>query len=153
MKKMFFIMLAVAFSAASFGQNISGNWKLNESKSKLNEQFSLSPKSCKITQTDNELVIEKKSEFQGQAIDGTEKYTLDGKECTNPGFMETTKKSTVTISDDKKSVKITSKTELNDGGFVESVEVFSINGDNLMYDFKSTSSFGDLAETAVYDKI
>lgn len=152
MKKMFLFMLAVAFSAASFGQNISGNWKMNESKSKLNEQFSLSPKSLKITQDGNTLVLAKTVEFQGQSMESTENYTLDGKECSNPGFMDATKKSTVTVSEDKKTITITSKVTMENGD-ISSVEVFTMNGDNLVYDSKSSSSFGDMAETAVYDKI
>ncbi len=152
MKKMFLIMLAVAFSAVSFAQNISGNWKLNESKSKLNDQFSFSPKSLKVTQDDNTLVLVKTIEFQGQSMEATENYTLDGKECANPGFMDATKKSTVSISDDKKTIKIISKVTM-DNGDLDSEEVFSIDGDSLNFESKSTSSFGDMAETAVYDKI
>lgn len=146
-------MLAVAFSAATFGQNISGSWKLNDSKSKLNEQFSLSPKSMKVTQEGNTLVLVKTVEFQGQANESTEKYTLDGKECSNPGFMDATKKSTAVISPDNKTITITSKVSMGENE-INSVEVFSLNGDNnLVYDSKSNSSFGDMVETAVYDKL
>ena len=152
MKKMFLIMLAVAFSAASFGQNISGSWKLNDSKSKLNEQFSLSPKSMKVTQDGNTLVLAKTVVFQDQANESTEKYTLDGKECSNPGFMDATKKSTAVISADNKTITITSKVAMGETE-INSVEVFSLNGDSLVYESKSNSSFGDMVETAVYDKL
>jgi hypothetical protein len=151
MKKVLLFMLAVAFSAASFGQNISGDWKLNESKSKLNDQFSFSPKTLKVTQDANSLVLVKTVDFQGQSMETTEKYTLDGKECTNPGFMDSTKKSTVSVSDDKKTIKINSKVKM-DNGDLDSEEVFSVSGNTLTFESKSTSSFGDMAETAVYDK-
>ncbi|MBN1185763.1 MAG: hypothetical protein JXB49_26005 [Bacteroidales bacterium] len=152
MKRMFLIMLAVAFSAVSFGQDISGKWELNESKSKLNEQFSFSPKSLEITQDDNTLVLVKTVEFQGQSTNITEKYTLDGKECNNPGFMDATKKSTVSISDDKKIIKISSTISM-DNGSMNLEEVFSKNGDNFVFESKTSSSFGDTTETAVYNKL
>ena len=152
MKRMFFVMLAVAFSAVSFSQNISGNWKLNQSKSKLNDQFSFSPIALKVTQEGNTLVLNKTVDFQGQSMESSEKYTLDGKECSNPGFMDATKKSTVTISDDKKTIKILSKVSM-DNGDINTEETFSIDGGNLIFVSKSSSSFGDMEETAVYDKL
>lgn len=152
MKKLFLILIAVAFSAVSFGQDISGSWKLNESKSKLNDQFSFSPKALKVTQDGNTLVLAKTIEFQGQSMEASENYTLDGKECSNPGFMDATKKSTVTISDDKKTIKIISKVSM-DNGDINTEEVFSIDGDNLIFVSKSSSSFGEMEETAVYDKL
>ncbi len=152
MKRMFFIMLAVAFSAVSFGQTLSGSWKLNQSKSKLNDQFSFSPKVLKITQNGNSLALAKTLEFQGQSMEASENYTLDGKECLNPGFMDATKKSTVTVSADKKTVKIISKISM-DNGHIELEEVFTLMDDGLVFESKSKSSFGDMVETAVYDKL
>lgn len=152
MKKMFLFLIAVVFSAVSFGQNISGSWKLNESKSKLNDQFSFSPKALKVTQDGNNLVLTKTIEFQGESMETSEKYSLDGAECSNPGFMDATKKSTVTISDDKKTIKISSKVSM-DNGDINIEEIFSINEGNLVFVSKSSSSFGDMEETAVYDKL
>ncbi len=46
MKKLLFvIVMAVATMGASAQPNFSGNWKLNTSKSKLNDQWSMAPKS------------------------------------------------------------------------------------------------------------
>ena len=152
MKRVLLVMLAVAFSAVSFSQNISGNWKMNESKSQLNEQFSFSPKAIKITQDGNSLVLVKTNEFQGQSMEATEKYTLNGKDCSNPGFMDTVKKSTVNVSADKKTVKIVSKVVM-DNGDINIEEIFSIEGGNLVFVSKSSSSFGESTETVVYDKL
>ncbi len=155
MKKVLIIFLAVAFTAVTAGQliDLSGNWELNVSKSKLNNQFSIAPKSCKISQTDSELTLDKKFDFQGQEMTITEKFNLDGSESSNPGIMESVKKSKVEISEDQKSIKITSKVTTNDGGEINSVEQYSIDSDNLTYQITSSSSiFGEMSETAVYDK-
>ncbi len=152
MKRMLLFMLAVAFSAVSFAQNISGNWELNPSKSQLNDQFSFSPQSLKVTQDDQTLILVKTVEFQGQSMEITEKYTLDGKECTNPGFMDATKKSTVSVSDDRQTINISSKIVM-DNGDLDIEEVFSVVEGHLTFASKSSSSFGDMDETAVYDKL
>lgn len=149
---MFFVMLAVAFSAVSIGQNLSGSWKLNQSKSKLNDQFSFSPKVLKITQDCNSLVLAKTLEFQGQSMEASENYTLDGEECSNPGFMDASKKSTVMVSADKKTVKIISKISMYNG-HIELEEVFMLVDGGLVFESKSKSSFGEMVETAVYDKL
>ncbi len=145
-------MLAVAFSAVSIGQNLSGSWKLNQSKSKLNDQFSFSPKVLKITQDCNSLVLAKTLEFQGQSMEASENYTLDGEECSNPGFMDASKKSTVMVSADKKTVKIISKISMYNG-HIELEEVFMLVDGGLVFESKSKSSFGEMVETAVYDKL
>lgn len=155
MKKVIFIFLAVAFSAVTSGQivNLSGNWALNVSKSKLGDQFSIAPKFCKISQSDSVLTLEKKFEFQGQEMTVTENFNLDGRECSNPGFMESVKKSIVNISEDKKSIKISSQVTTNDGGEINSIEQYSIDSENLTYQITSSSSmFGEMSESAVYDK-
>jgi hypothetical protein len=153
MKKVLFILIAAAFSAVTFGQtiNVSGDWAINASKSKPNEQFSVLPKTMKITQTDTSMTIEKKTEFQGQENTTVEKYSLNGKECSNPGFMESVKKSKAVISDDKKSIKITSKVPMNENE-INTVEVFALDGAGMTYQSSSSSSFGDMSETGVYDK-
>lgn len=155
MKKVVFIFLAVAFSAVASGQiiNLSGNWSINVTKSTLNEQFSLAPKVCNISQTDNELIVEKKLDFMGQETIITEKFNLDGTESTNPGFMESVKKSKVVISDDKKLITISSDITTSDMGTIKLTEKYSIDNENLIYQSTSSSpSFGEMLETAVYNK-
>src|SRR5690606_14531549 len=98
MKRVLLVLMAVAFATASYGQGFAGSWMLNASNSKLNDQFSIAAKSLKITQNGNAFEVAKTVEFQGQSNETVEKYTLDGKQCTNAGFMNSTKKSKATIS-------------------------------------------------------
>jgi hypothetical protein len=155
MKKALFVFLAVALSALASAQvvNLSGSWTLDAAKSSLNEQFSLAPKTCKIIQTDNGLTIEKKLEVMGEQSTITEKFNLDGSETTNPGIMQSVKKSKVALSADKKSIKITSKTTAENMDEISVTEIYSIENDKLIYQTtSSSSSFGDMSETARYNK-
>lgn len=153
MKKIFFISAALMLSASAIAQgpDFSGSWKLNSEKSKLNAEFSFAPKEIVITQTGNDLTVEKHSSFQDQEFVTTDKLTLDGKECINAGFMDTQKKSTCTWSDDKASLKIVSKMSVGDGEMTIT-EVYKMNSSNMVIESASSSSFGEMAETMVYDK-
>jgi hypothetical protein len=154
MKKslLFVATLLISVSLSAQGVDFSGNWKLNSSKSKLNEQFSMAPKEIIIAQKGNDFNSEKHSSFQDQDFTIKDKYTLDGKECINPGWRDTQKKSTVAWSDDKNSLKITSKFPMNDGGEMTVIEIYKMDGVNLVIESSVSSSFGDMAETMVYDK-
>ena len=153
MKKAFFLISAmIIMMAASAQTDFSGSWKLNSSKSKLGDQFSMAPKEVIITQSGNDLSIEKHSEFQGQEFTTKDKLTLDGKECVNEGMMDTKKKSTATWAADKKSLKIVSKIPMQDGGEFAITEVYKLDGGSFVCEMSASSSFGDMAETQVYDK-
>jgi hypothetical protein len=154
MKKILFIFVAFMFSAAAMAQSLdfNGSWKLNSEKSKLNAEFSFAPKEIIITQAGNDFKVEKHSSFQDQEFVTTDKLTLDGKECINPGFQDTQKKSTAVWADDKASLKIISKMSIGDGGEMTITEVYKMNGSNMVIESASSSSFGDMAETMVYDK-
>jgi len=154
MKKIKFLVVALLISSFASAQvvNFSGNWKLNSSKSKLNDEFSMAPKEIILEQKGNDLNVEKHSSFQDQDFTTNDKLTLDGKECINPGWQDSQKKSIVTWSEDKKSLKITSKFPMNDGGEMIIVEVYKMDGSTMLIESSISSSFGDMAETMVYDK-
>lgn len=154
MKKSVFLLAALLISVivSAQGVDLSGTWKLNSSKSKLNDQFSMAPKEIIVAQKDNDLNVEKHSTFQDQDFTIKDKFTLDGKECINPGWQDTQKKSTAVWSDDKISLKITTKIPMNDGGEMTINEVYKMDGNNLVIESSASSSFGDMAETMYYDK-
>lgn len=154
MKKTLFLLGTLLISVVASAQVIdfSGTWKLNTSKSKLNEQFSMAPKEIIVAQKDNDFNLERHSNFQDQDFTTKDKLTLDGKECVNPGWQDTQKKSAVVIADDKKSMTITTKIPMNDGGEMALIEIYKMDNGNLVIDSKASSSFGDLAETMVFDK-
>ena len=153
MKKAFIFLAAIAVSVTVSAQvDLTGTWKLNSSKSKLGEQFSMAPKEIILVQKDNDLSVERHSEWQGQEFTTNDKFTLDGKECVNPGMMDTQKKSTAVWAADKKTLKIISKIPMQDGGEISITEVYKMDGGNMVIEMNSSSSWGDMAETQVYDK-
>ncbi len=154
MKKIKFLLAALMITSVATAQavNFSGNWKLNTSKSKLNDQFTMAPKEIILIQNGNDLNSERHVSFQDQDMTLKDKYTLDGKECINPGWQDTQKKSTAVWSDDNKSLKITTKIPMNDGSEMVINEVYKMDGDNLVIESNSSSSYGDRSETMVFDK-
>ena len=154
MKKINFILAAFLISSVATAQavNFSGTWKLNSTKSKLGDQFSMAPKEIIISQDVNKLNVERHSSFQDQDFTNSDKFTLDGKECINPGWQDTQKKSTLVWSDDKKSLKCITKFPMNDGGEMIITEVYKMDGTNMIIESSASSSFGDMSETMVYDK-
>lgn len=154
MKKTFFLFVILLISGVVSAQGIdfSGNWKLNTSKSKLNDQFSMAPKESIIAQKDNDFKIEKHSTFRDQNFTINDKFTLDGKECINQGWQDTQKNSTAAWSDDKTSLKITTTLPIGDNGEMTIKEVYKLDGNTLVVESSASSSFGDVVETQVFDK-
>ena len=154
MKKTALLLVYVLLAASAAGQapDFSGNWKLNTAKSKLGDQFSMAPYSIIIKQQGNDLSVEKHSTFQDQEFTTNDKFTLDGKECINAGFMDSQKKSTAVWSDDKTTLKITSKMPMGDGGEITIIEIYKMDGSNMVIGSTASSSFGDMSETMVYDR-
>jgi len=66
--RMLLTFAAAFLTLALTAQDLSGNWKLNTSKSKLNAEFSMAPGEVIIKHDGNNLTIERHHEFQGQAF-------------------------------------------------------------------------------------
>jgi|WetSurMetagenome_2_1015567.scaffolds.fasta_scaffold314686_2 hypothetical protein len=154
MKKcsLFSAALLISIIVNSQSLNFSGSWKLNSSLSKLNAEFSFAPKEIIIDQKGNDYKVERHSSFQGEDFTTNDKFTLDGKECLNTGWQDSQKKSTAVWSDDKNSLKISTKLTMGDGGEMTIIEVYKMDKTNLVIETSASSSYGDMAETMVYDK-
>jgi hypothetical protein len=153
MKKCFFFLAVAFLSLVSNAQvNFSGTWTLNSGESTLNADFTMAPGEMIIEQKGNDLNIEKHSTFQGEAFTTIDKLTLDGKECLNQGMMDIEKKSTALWSDDKSSVKVSSKLNIGDGGEMTITELYKMVGSSLILESASSSSFGDMNEKMVFSK-
>jgi len=129
----------------------SGNWKLNTSLSRLGVEFTLAPQTLTVNQEDNLLELEKVINMMGEVFTQNEKYTLDGVECINAGFMEMQKKSTTVWSEDGNSLIINSSMDFN-GSLITITETFTMQNGNLVIEYVSQSDMGELVETYVYDK-
>jgi hypothetical protein len=154
MKKMLFFLMTMSVSLLASTQttDFSGKWKLNSSKSKLSTEFSMAPKELILLQNGNDLTVERHSSFQDRDFTFTDKFTLDGKECINKGWQDSEKKSTAVVSGDKKSVKITTIFAMGNNGNMTVTESYSLDGKSLVVETNASSSFGEKAETMVFDK-
>jgi hypothetical protein len=154
MKKLIYLLALVLISSSSFSQKVdfSGDWKLNKEKSTLGEQFSMAPNTIEMSQDKNSLTEVRHANYQGEDFTFTDKYTLDGKECENPGWMDSIKKSTASWSDDNKVLNIITKIAMQDGGEMTITAHYSLDGDNLLIKTTASSSYGDMTEKQVYDK-
>jgi hypothetical protein len=92
----------------------------------------------------------------GQEMKMTGKYTLDGKVCENSGMMDMKTKSTVTWSDDKKSITIASSTIFNMNGEnneMKSSEIWKLEGDRILkIEATNSTPDGEMKTSLVYDK-
>lgn len=154
MKKILYLLVLSLISISSMGNvvDFSGTWNLNKSKSTLNEQFSMAPSQMILIQDMDVLAVERHSSFQGQDFTIKDKFTLDGKECINDGWQDTKKKSVAVWSADEKSLTVTTKFPMQDGGEMTINETYQIEENSLKIVVSASSSFGDLTETYLFDK-
>lgn len=154
MKKLIYLLALTLISSAAYSQkaDFTGKWKLNKEKSELSEQFSMAPQKVEIEMEKNSLVETRHSSFQGESFTSTDTYTLDGKECENVGWMDSVKKSTASWSDDKTVLKITTEIPMQDGGSMTINTAYSLKGSSLVIKTSASSSFGEMAETFIFDK-
>jgi len=153
MKKFKFLLAILLISSVATAQvvNFSGSWKLNSSKSTLGTEFSFAPKTITLVQKDNDLNVEKISTFDYQDYTTNDKFTLDGKECINPGWQDYQKKSTAVWSDDKKSLIITSKISTDSDDIIIK-ETYKMEGNNMVIESSLSSYNGEMSETIFFDK-
>jgi hypothetical protein len=149
-----FLFILILFVTAVNGQtpDFSGKWKISSTKSKLNEQFSMAPKSLVLTQTDKLLTFERHGVFQDQEYTTTSKLNLDGSESVNDGMMGMKITSVATWSEDKTTLTVKSKIPMEGGGELKITEVFKMAGPDLSWETSSTSDWGNLQETYVFEK-
>jgi hypothetical protein len=157
LKKLFISGVFLLSSAMIFAQaNFSGSWKLNESKSNFGDApFRFAATSMVVTQEGNNLTVNSTQPgMDGGEMKTSAKYTLDGKTCENQGFMDMMRKSVVTWSEDKSSIKITStiNSDMGEMNFSEAWKLTE-NGKVLMVESAMPSmDGGEMKTTAAYDK-
>lgn len=154
MKKVLYLLVFSLITLTSMAKvtDFSGTWNLNKEKSTLNEQFSMAPSQMILQQSPEVLNVEKHATWQDQEFTIKDKFTLDGKECINPGWQDSQKTSTAVWSADEKTLTITSKLPMQDGQEMTIVEIYQLQDNNLKLDVSANSSFGEMKETFLFDK-
>ena len=154
-QKLFCLLAVMAISLAAVAKNpdFSGKWKLNESKSTLNTEFSFAPVEITITQEKNKITTERVSVRQGNEFTRTSSYTLDGKESINEGYQGSEIVSVATWSDDGKSLAIVTTRERRDGGEMKITTTYRMDGKNLVVENSMEGGRRESSpETWVFDK-
>ena len=148
----FFIFALMAI--AVFGQtpDFSGKWKINPSKCKLNEQYSMAPKSLVLVQTAGVLSIERHGVFQDQEYVSNSKLNLDGSESVNEGMMGMKMTSLAVWSEDKTTLTVKTKIPMENAGEISITEVYKMAGVDLSIETSSKSDWGESTETYVFEK-
>lgn len=153
MKAIFFFSILLFASLLTMAQvDFSGNWKINNSKSTLNTEFSMAPNELVITQSDSIITVERHASFQGENFTFTDKIYLDGKESINNGWMDSKKKSVASWSEDKASLKISTKIPMDGGEELSLTETYMLDGGMLKIVSTASSSWGENSETYLFDK-
>jgi hypothetical protein len=150
----FCFSLLIMIPAITFAADppvFSGSWKLNNSLSTLQADFSFAPQTIKIVQDANTLIVEKVMNMMGETSTTNAKYTLDGVECKNPGFMDSQTSSKALWNETKTSLGIKSVTDMQ-GQSMESTETYSITKGQLKIDYSMNSPMGQITESYVFDK-
>jgi hypothetical protein len=149
------VVLAVFLSSpALFAQKIdlSGDYILNKSMSTLSADFTLAPQTLKIVQQKDSFAVEKVTDMMGQIMNTAEKFTIDGAECVNAGFMGMDKKSKALWNEDGVSLWVSSTMDMQ-GDLVSMTEVYYLDNEGrLKIDLSASSSAGSISETYVMDK-
>jgi hypothetical protein len=150
-------ILPVKMNAQGAKPNFAGTWAFNETKSNLGESGnSRRASQITVTQDGNNLTAARVRTGQdGQATTTTEKFTLDGKECTNDTGRGPSK-AIVTWSADGKALNfaITRTFDMNgESRTIKSTEVWTLT-DAKTLSILSSTTFQDneMKATLVYDK-
>ena len=147
------VALSVAFSSYAKKPDFSGTWKLNETESTLNAEFSFAPHTFTITQDKKSLTSESVSEFQGSEYTMKNSYTLDGEESINEGWQGSDVVSIASWAKDKKSLNIVTTIEMMDGGELTINSTYSLDGKKMSIKQEVEGGpMGGSSETWVYDK-
>jgi hypothetical protein len=142
--------------AQSSKTDFSGNWKLNETKSKMGERGLRGEGEMSITQDGNNLTIDRTVEGRnGSTITNQQKFTLDGKESVNESRMGKGK-SKVNFSEDGKTLNFlttTTMTRNDQSREVNSTQQWRMLDKNtLEINTTMTTPNGERKTTAVFDR-
>ncbi len=152
---LFLMVSAGMYAQASF----AGTWAFNESKSNFGDsQFRFAATAMVVTQDAKVLAVESTMPGRdGGEMKTSSKYNLDGTVSENPGFMNSTSKSTLAWSADKASLTISTTMNFERDGETrefKSTAVWKLAeaGKVLMIETTRPGPDGEMKTTAGYDK-
>jgi hypothetical protein len=158
-----FALLIAGFVFLSFTEipvatDFSGKWKLNETKSELGQFGNFATRVLEVAQKNDSIsILRTANSFDGAERVTKEQLSFDGKEIESTLSGTSKKKSVVAWSTDGKIFTINYQLQLEFNGQsneIKGKEVWTLSDDGKQLTVKnnSSSSFGDLETTSVYEK-
>jgi hypothetical protein len=157
---LFFVGVAFlsAFMLKPAAADFSGKWKLNEGKSELGQFANFATRVIETEQNADAISISRTApSFDGNDMTTKERLTFDGKEVESAFIANSKRKAVASWSDEGKTLKITYSFVLDFNGEsneIKGTEIWTLSADGktLTVKGKSSSSFGDIETTSVYEK-
>jgi len=148
-------LISLAVMAASIGfaatPDLTGNWKLNATKSDFGQFPAPSAMTQKISHAEPKLTVEINMTSDMGEFAFTSNYTTDGKECTNQGFGGSEAKSTAKWDGD--TLVIDTKGSFGDNPYTMK-DKWSLSEDGKVLTIlrRFSSSMGDVDQKIILDK-
>jgi len=146
----------LSFTSKPARVDLSGDWKLNESKSELGEFGGrFAARSIKIEQKEDAITISKTAPTRDGDATTTETLSFDGKVSESTAFGNAPKKSVAKWSDDGQSLGISYTIVFDRNGQtseIKGTETWSLKDGSLSQVTVSSSSRGENTTKAMYDK-
>jgi hypothetical protein len=147
------VTLALVAACAGFAAtpDLTGNWKLNATKSDFGQFPAPSSMTQKVTHGEPKLTIAVKMTSDMGDLDFTGNYTTDGKECTNQGFGGSEAKSVVKW--DGETLLMETKGAFGDNAYTMKDKWTLSEGGKVLTILRHFSSgMGDVDQRIVLDK-
>ena len=147
------VALTLLAAAAGFAAtpDLSGDWKLNTSKSDFGQFPAPSSMTQKVSHSEPKIAVSVKMVSDMGEFEFTANYTTDGKECTNQGFGGSETKSTVKWDGD--ALLIDTKGAFGDNAYtMKDKWTLSESGKVLTINRHFASSMGEMDQRIVLDK-
>jgi hypothetical protein len=151
-------VLFLSFKSLPDRANFSGECKFNEGKSDLGQFAAFAPRTIKVDQKNDSIMISKTApSFNGDEVTATETLSFDGKEVESTLFGTSKRKASAKWSDDGQTLTITFNIALDFNGQtteIKGTETWTLTdgGKTLVSQNNSSSSFGDIQAKGVYEK-
>jgi hypothetical protein len=158
------LAIALVMTALAAAPNFSGTWVLDKEKSDPffggrggGAQPGPTDVTLVIKQTDNELLLTRKMNIGGEERTSESKYTLDGKENTNPGFGRGGGEVVSKTKWDKDKLVTEGKRKVSFQGnefeiATREVRSLSADGKTMTVETTSTTPQGDRTSKQIYNK-
>jgi len=147
------VTLALIAASAGFAAvpDLTGNWKLNATKSEFGQFPAPSSMTQKVSHAEPKLTVGVKMASDMGEFEFTSNYTTDGKECVNQGFGGSEAKSV--LKWDGETLLIDTKGAFGDSPYtMKDKWVLSEGGKVLTILRRFSSSMGDVDQRLVFDK-